>query len=54
MRRLIAGEAEVVGRPDDAVAEVVRPKTIDEDSRRERVVGVSDPVGELAAAVGGE
>ena len=50
MSRSFAVESEVVRGPNDAVAEVVLPDAIDDDSPEERVVAVDDPVREAPAA----
>ena len=49
VRRPLAALAEVVGRANQALAEVVLPDPIDHDAGRQRVVGTRQPVGQLAA-----
>ena len=53
MRRRIAAEAEVAGRADDPLPEVVHPDAVHEHPRRQRIVLRRDGSGELepAAAV---
>ena len=47
--RPLAALAEVVGRANETLAEVVLPDPIDHDARGERVVGPRQPIRELAA-----
>src|SRR5262245_34777991 len=48
-----AGVAEVAGCGDDSAAEMVLPKAVNGDARRERVVATGDPAGQRQpAAVG--
>ena len=55
MRRRAAVEAEVAGRGDDPLAEVVVPDPVDHHPRRQRIGRVADPArqGEPALALGG-
>lgn len=46
------GDAEVVGRGDQAPAEQVHPHAVDGHARRERVGGVGDPAGQFPPAAG--
>src|SRR5262249_8449484 len=46
VRRLLAELAEVVGRGDDAAAEMVLPKAVDDHAGRQRIIFRGDPVGE--------
>src|SRR5262245_59463714 len=50
MRRRLAARAEVAGRADEALAEVVQPDTVDHHARGERVVLARDGAGELQSA----
>ncbi len=54
VRRLRPGNAEVVGRGDDAGAEVVLPDAVDHDAGEERVLRRRDPVRERGAAARGD
>src|SRR5256885_55498 len=48
-----AGLTKIVGRADEAAAEVVLPDAVDDDAGGERVGGGDDPVGQRAAETGG-
>ena len=48
--RLAPHEAEVVGRVDEAAAEVPLPDAVDEDARGERVLASREPGGQIAPA----
>ena len=50
MRRGAAADAEVVGRGDEAAAEVMLPDPIDHHPRREGVIGARQPLGKLEPA----
>ncbi len=50
MRGAAAVEAEVVGRIDQAHAEVIMPQPIDDHPREQRIVGMGDPRGQPLAA----
>ena len=52
MARIFGPHAEVLTRRDDADAEELLPEPIDEDARRERVVGACDPLRQSEAVVG--
>ena len=52
VRRPAAVEAQVVRSVDQACAEVVMPDAVNDDSREERVVFMSDPRSELAPPLG--
>ena len=47
---LAAGEAEVARTRDEALAEVMLPDAVGDDTPRQRVVGSGDPFGEGFAA----
>ena len=47
MRGLLAGEAEIVGRSDQALTEVVLPEPVDPDPGRQRIARLGDPSREL-------
>ena len=46
MRRRSAGVAEIVGRSDDALAEMMLPDAVDHHARGQRVVGAGEPTGQ--------
>ena len=50
VRRLVAGEAEVVRRAHEALAEVVLPDAVHPHAGRQRVLRVDDPLRQLQAA----
>ena len=54
MRRPFAAFAEIVGRADQPLAEVVLPDAVHHHAGRQRVLGPGQPVGQLqpAAALG--
>ena len=50
VRRPLAALAEIVGRADQALAEMVLPDPVDHDAGRQRVVGARQPVGQFEPA----
>ena len=46
MRRPVAVDAEIAGRPHDAFAEVMLPQAIHHHARRQRIRGRGDPLGQ--------
>src|SRR5262249_11712231 len=50
MRRPLAGEATIVRRTDQSLAEVMLPQGVDPDAGRERIARIDDPLGQLKAA----
>ena len=54
MRGRIALAAEIVGRADDALAEVALPDAVDHDAGEQRIVGRGQPQGERFAALRNE
>ena len=46
-----AHATEIIGRVDDAAAEMIRPDPVHHDARGERVIGIRDPFCQLGARV---
>src|SRR5438067_1806215 len=49
MRRDLAARAEIVGGADQTPAEVIPPQAVDQDARRQRVLGPNQPACEGSA-----
>ena len=50
MRRLLTIEAEVFNRRNNRLAEMSQPDVVRGDSRRTRVSGIGDPIGQSSAS----
>ena len=48
----IAAETKIAGRGDEALAEVMMPEAVDDDTSGEWIFGMGDPVGEGKSALG--
>ena len=48
----VGKKAEIVGRSNNPFAEVMLPESIDEDARREGIVPIGHPLGELQPSLG--